>query len=131
MAESPADPGCTVLPRLRVLVGGEIALGPGKVALLEAIEAHGTLAQAADALDMSYMRAWKLVQTMNVCFRGPLVETARGGRGKGSARLTPLGREVARLYRRMEAESLQAVSATWTTLRASLAGSDATTLRHT
>src|ERR1700724_2871182 len=51
-----------VRPRIRVLCGGEIALGPGKVALLEAIHASASLTAAARLLGMSYMRAWKLVQ---------------------------------------------------------------------
>ena len=58
---------------------------------------------------MSYMRAWKLVQTMNACFREPLVETSRGGTGHGKAALTETGRPVRDLYRRMEADCLQAM----------------------
>jgi hypothetical protein len=73
-AESTA-PGRTVSPRIRVRRGDEIALGPGKVALLEAIHSGGSLTVAARGLGMSYMRAWKLVQTMNACFREPLVTT--------------------------------------------------------
>ena len=102
-----------VKPRLRVLAGADIALGPGKVALLDAIEEHGTLAGAAQALEMSYMRAWKLVQTMNACFREPLVETSRGGTAHGKAALTPAGREVRALYRAMEKACLQAVQPMW------------------
>jgi hypothetical protein len=45
-------------PRLRVLHGEEIALGPGKVALLEQIGQTGTVAEAARLLGMSYTRAW-------------------------------------------------------------------------
>ena len=53
---------------------------------------------------MSYMRAWKLLQTMNSCFREPLVDTARGGAGHGKATLTATGRAALTLYRRMESE---------------------------
>ena len=62
---SPARLANAVWPRLRVLHGKEIALGPGKVSLLEEIERTGTLAEAARGLGMSYMRAWHLLQTMN------------------------------------------------------------------
>ena len=110
-----------VHPRLRVLRGEDIALGPGKVALLEAIAARGTLARAAQDIGMSYMRAWKLVQTMNRCFRQPLVETARGGSAKGRATLTAEGEAVVALYRRMEAESLAALRDTWGELARRLA----------
>ncbi len=99
----------TVKPRLRILAGDVIALGPGKVALLDSIDQHGTLAGAAQALEMSYMRAWTLVQTMNACFREPLIETSRGGTARGKATLTPTGRAVRDLYRAMETACLQAV----------------------
>jgi len=112
----------TVKPRLRVLAGADIALGPGKVALLDAIEEHGTLVGAAQVLEMSYMRAWKLVQTMNVCFREPLVETSRGGTARGKAALTPTGRAVRDLYRAMEGACLQAVRPLWDEMRAYLDG---------
>lgn len=111
---SPPPPfRISVRPRIRILRGEEVALGPGKAALLEAIAATGTLARAAEALGMSYMRAWRLVQTMNRCFLRPLVETARGGKQGGQASLTPGGRAVLQLYRRMEQSSLAAVEPAW------------------
>jgi len=100
-------------PRLRVLHGEEIALGPGKADLLAAIERAGTLAEAAKLLGMSYMRAWKLLRTMNACFKEPLVATARGGSEHGHAALTETGRAVLALYRRMEEEARQAVEPAW------------------
>lgn len=106
-------PKLAVHPRIRVLRGKEIALGPGKADLLDAIECDGTLAGAARDLGMSYNRAWMLLQTMNACFRGPLVETARGGSGRGHASLTPTGHAVLALYRRMEAESRAALEPAW------------------
>lgn len=111
----------TIHPRIRVLHGTEIALGPGKVDLLEAIERTGTLAEAARSLGMSYMRAWKLLQTLNGCFREPLVDTSRGGKEHGGATLTETGRAVVALYRRMERDSLQAVEPSWRELLEHLA----------
>lgn len=92
-------------PRLRVLLGAAIALGPGKADLLEAIAASGSIAAAARGLGMSYRRAWLLVRTMNRSFRGDLVAAAPGGRRGGGAGLTPLGREVLAQYRAMEAKA--------------------------
>lgn len=112
----------TLSPRLRVLHGTDIALGPGKVALLDAIEESGTLAGAAQALGMSYMRAWKLVRTMNACFREPLVETSRGGQGHGKAQLTETGRRVRELYRSMEESCLRAAQPEWAELMGYLSG---------
>lgn len=111
----------TIRSRIRILHGTEIALGPGKVELLEAIERTGTLAEAARSLDMSYMRAWKLLQTMNACFRQPLVNTSRGGTGHGRATLTEAGHMAVALYRRMEQDSLRAIEPAWRALLEQLA----------
>ena len=97
-------------PRLRVLFGSSIAMGPGKADLLDAIEAAGSITGAARRMGMSYRRAWLLVETMNQCFRAPLVEAARGGAGGGGARLTDLGREALQRYRDMEAKASASVA---------------------
>lgn len=89
-------------PRLRLLFGDAIALGPGKVELLELIAETGSISAAARRMGMSYRRAWLLVETMNQCFRSPLVETAKGGKGGGGANISELGQEVLGRYRRME-----------------------------
>lgn len=106
-----------LVPRLRVVTDGTIVLGPGKADLLEAIARTGTLRDAAAAMEMSYMRAWKLVQVMNEAFREPLVTTTRGGADGGRAQLTAAGNEVLKLYRQLERESLAATKESWKTLR--------------
>lgn len=110
-------PAALVRPRIRVLRGAEVALGPGKVALLAAIGDSDCLAGAARALGMSYMRAWRLIQTMNACFREPLVATRRGGKRHGGATLTAAGRRVLALYRQMEQASVEAIAPGWQELR--------------
>jgi len=97
-------------PRWRVTRGGEIALGPGKADLLEAIERTRAISRAAADLEMSYRRAWLLVAQMNRWFRQPVVETSPW-RGEGAA-LTPMGRRVLQLYRRLEARSIAGARAT-------------------
>lgn len=97
-------------PRIRLLIGDAVALGPGKARLLEAIGETGSIAAAARAMGMSYGRAWQLVQAMNGDFREPLIERAAGGRGGGGALLTELGREALTRYRDMEAQADAAVS---------------------
>ncbi len=92
-------------PRLRVLMGSSIAMGPGKADLLQAIADAGSITRAARRMSMSDRRAWLLVETMNLCVRAPLVETSRGGAGGGGARLTALGREALARYRDMEAKA--------------------------
>jgi len=56
----------TLRPRFRVQRGLDVALGPGKVDLLELIGRTGSIAEAAKRMEMSYMRAWKLVKTWRI-----------------------------------------------------------------
>lgn len=97
-------------PRLRILFSHAIAIGPGKAELLENIAETGSISAAARRMNMSYRRAWLLVDTMNQCFKSPLVETATGGKGGGGARITDFGSEVLRRYRDMEDKAARAVS---------------------
>jgi len=104
-------------PRFRILRGTKIAFGPGKADLLEQIAETGSIGGAAKRMGMSYMRAWSLIQEMNRCFKQPVIESARGGRQHGGAGLTPAGRHVLALYRRMEKHSLKAIQSDWEMLR--------------
>lgn len=88
--------------RLRVRVGETIAIGPGKIDLLEAIDAAGSLTAAARAIGMSYRRAWMLLDELNRSMREVAVDTAVGGRNGGGSVLTASGRELLELYRRIE-----------------------------
>jgi molybdate transport system regulatory protein len=97
-------------PRLRILFGHVIPIGPGKADLLEHIAETGSISAAARRMGMSYRRAWLLVDTMNQCFKSPVVETATGGKGGGGARISDFGREVLRRYREMEDKAAQAVA---------------------
>jgi molybdate transport system regulatory protein len=88
--------------RLRITRGDDIAVGPGKVDLLEAIASTGSITAAARQLAMSYRRAWLLVDTMNRCFEEPVVAAEAGGRRGGGTRLTATGRRAIAHYRRIE-----------------------------
>jgi molybdate transport system regulatory protein len=92
--------------RIRIFHGGEAALGLGRAELLARIGETQSIAQAARDMGMSYMKAWKLIQSMNRCFKEPAVEVQRGGKGGGTARLSATGASALELYRRMEGESL-------------------------
>ena len=85
--------------KLQLYCGDEIAMGPGKADLLEAIAHAGSISAAGRALGMSYRRAWLLVDTMNRCFDKPLVETHPGGGKNAGARLTPEGERALTAYR--------------------------------
>jgi molybdate transport system regulatory protein len=113
----------TVRPRIRIVRDDDdatIILGPGKADLLEAIARTGSIRSAARSLDMSYMRAWNLVRTMNAAFRSPLVEKERGGAEQGGTHLTERGTRILTLYRAMESQAEKAIAATWRKLREEL-----------
>jgi molybdate transport system regulatory protein len=113
----------TVQFRLRILNGADIAVGPGKIELLEAIAGTGSITSAAKSLGMSYRRAWLLVDTMNRCFKSRVVETEAGGKRGGGTQLTALGATVVRSYRRIEARAVKAGAAEIATLTRLLASS--------
>lgn len=108
MTGHPADDRARARFRLRIRKGDDIAVGPGKIDLLEAIAASGSITAAARALGMSYRRAWLLVDTMNRCFREPVVAAEAGGAQGGGTALTPLGRAVVTHYRAAEARAAKA-----------------------
>jgi molybdate transport system regulatory protein len=87
---------------IRIDFGPGTRVGPGKVALLEQIAAHGSISAGARALDMSYRRAWELIEELNGIFGQPVVEPKTGGRKGGGATLTALGLSLITRYRAME-----------------------------
>jgi len=94
--------------KAQFLCGGELAMGPGKADLLDAIQAEGSISGAGRRLGMSYRRTWLLVDAMNRCWAEPLVEaTAGGGQSKG-ARVTEAGQDILAAYRALEARLAEA-----------------------
>lgn len=87
--------------RLQVMSAETGAMGPGKAAVLEAIQTHGSISGAGRALSMSYKRCWALVDEMNRCWRTPLVTAVRGGPTQG-ALLTEEGTVVLEAFRSLE-----------------------------
>ncbi len=88
--------------KIQLYCGDEIAMGPGKADLLDAIDQEGSISGAGRAMGMSYRRTWLLVDVMNRCWAGPLVETIAGGSRDKGAHITPLGRIVLRHYRSLQ-----------------------------
>lgn len=87
---------------IRIDFGPELRIGPGKIALLEQIAALGSISAVGRAMDMSYRRAWELIEELNSIFGKPVVESRSGGRKGGGATLTPLGLSLISRYRAME-----------------------------
>jgi molybdate transport system regulatory protein len=95
---------------LRVYFRDDSWVGPGKVRLLEAIQETGSISAAARAMDRSYRRAWLLIDGLNALFDTPVVSTTLGGRGGGTASLTPFGIEIVKRYRAMHAAAERAIA---------------------
>ncbi len=102
--------------RLRIRCGGEIVIGPGKVALLEAVGSSGSIAAAARTLDMSYRRAWLLIDQMNRGLREPVIAAKTGGARGGGAVLTTTAHDIIRRYRAIEQLAQQAAAEELATL---------------
>jgi molybdate transport system regulatory protein len=99
-------------PRLSIridLASGD-RIGPGKIALLEAIQSTGSISAGARSLGMSYRRAWLLVEEVNHGLRRPAVTAETGGRSGGGAVLTPVGNRIIALYRAIETNARTAAS---------------------
>ena len=101
---------------LRIEFDSERAIGPGKVRLLELIDRHRSIAAAGRAMDMSYRRAWLLVDALNHCFDEPVVQAQHGGKAGGGAMLTDFGRRLVDHYRAIEEEADRATRRRMTAL---------------
>ncbi|NPV21772.1 winged helix-turn-helix domain-containing protein [Bradyrhizobium aeschynomenes] len=104
-------PKPTALPSLslRIDLDDGSRIGPGKIALLENIERHGSISAAGRAMEMSYKRAWDLVDEINRVCRQPAVARQTGGRNGGGAALTAFGEQLVERYRRIERDAASAV----------------------
>lgn len=96
--------------RMRAYRGDDIAVGPGKIALLQAIERTRSISAAARELGMSYRRAWLLVDELNRSLREPAVETATGGAHGGGSMVTPSGLALIECYRAIETTAAAAAA---------------------
>jgi molybdate transport system regulatory protein len=102
----PPDAGLLTL-RIDLPAG---RIGPGKVALLEAIAATGSISAAARSLGMSYRRAWDLCESLTAVLGAPAVSASPGGAGGGGATLTGEGRQLVADYRAIQQAAQQAAA---------------------
>jgi molybdate transport system regulatory protein len=103
--------GARSLPSLsvRIDLAAEGRIGPGKIQLLENIRQYGSISAAGRAMDMSYKRAWDLVDEINRICRQAAVERQTGGKNGGGAVLTPFGISLVTRYRKIERDAASAV----------------------
>src|SRR6202171_1790726 len=99
------------LPSLsvRIDLDSEGRIGPGKIQLLENIRSCGSISAAGRAMDMSYKRAWDLVDEINRICRHPAIARQTGAKTGGGAVLTPFGMSLVARYRKIERDAASAV----------------------
>lgn len=110
MLRRMTKPDNELRPVLRIDFPPEDRLGRGKILLLELIRQTGSISAAGRAMNMSYRRAWLLVDALNRMFREPAVESQRGGKQGGGAALTAFGEELVERFRAMEARARAAIA---------------------
>ena len=122
-APNMPKPDAKPLPSLsiRIDLDPESRIGPGKVRLLENIHACGSISAAGRAMEMSYKRAWDLVDEVNRICRQPAVQRQTGGKKGGGAVLTPFGVSLVARYRKIEHAAMSAVRKELQALRTDIA----------
>ena len=87
-----------VKSRIWIEVNGNILLGEGRIKLLKAIAKEGSLSKAAKSMDMSYRKAWNLIDSINKSAKKPVVSKTIGGVGGGGAILTDHGNKLIDIF---------------------------------
>jgi molybdate transport system regulatory protein len=105
---------------VRIDLDAEGRIGPGKIELLESIHRCGSISAAGRAMEMSYKRAWDLVDEINRICRQSAVERQTGGKNGGGAVLTPFGLSLVARYRRIERDAASAVRGELQALRSEI-----------
>lgn len=82
----------------------DLLFGKGKTEILEYIDEFGSIAKAAEKLDMSYKKAWSHIQVLQNNLDDVLVETQKGGGEQGGTTLTPKAYEYIAKYRQLQNE---------------------------
>ncbi len=80
--------------RIWIEEGDNVLLGEGRVRLLKAIDKTGSLSKAAKSLQISYKKAWTLIDAVNKSSRQPVTVASIGGKGGGGAVLTEYGKKL-------------------------------------
>ena len=89
--------------RIWVEVNGKVLLGEGRIKLPKAIDEKGSLSKAAKSMEMSYKKAWNLVNSINNSAKEPVVSKTTGGKGGGGAILTNHGKELISIFETINA----------------------------
>lgn len=96
--------------KIKIQVGKNLSIGPGKVALLESIISKGSISSAAKAMGMSYRKAWKLITEINDASLNKIIITNTGGKGIGGTKISPEGQKFIKTFRAIEKKVLTEVT---------------------
>jgi molybdate transport system regulatory protein len=80
---------------------GERFFGPGRVELLERIEATGSINKAAKQMGMSYKKAWEMINVLNTQTSKPFVITQAGGEKGGGSVITEDAKELIAYHKQL------------------------------
>lgn len=78
-----------------------ILISEGRIQLLKLIESTGSLNKASKQMNISYQKAWKLVDASNKASKEPLIATQVGGNKGGGTVITPYGKSLIESYEKI------------------------------
>lgn len=105
---------------IRIDLGPEDHIGPGKIELLERVAELGSISAAGRSMGMSYRRAWDLIDQINRKFEKPVVAAHTGGKAGGGTKLTKFGEDLVRNYRAIAEKALRSSKANMDAINRSL-----------
>lgn len=91
----------TIKGSLWIECNGERFFGPGPAELLERINNTGSINQAAKQMQMSYKKAWEIINMLNSSSAQPLVVTQTGGSSGGGSVITDEAKALIAWYRQL------------------------------
>ncbi|TRZ41962.1 winged helix-turn-helix domain-containing protein [Robertkochia solimangrovi] len=88
-------------------IDNEKFFGPGPAQLLALIDEMGSLSKAAREMNMSYKKAWSIIDELNQKGSTTYVILHKGGSKGGGAELTETARNVLKSYKELFSEMYQ------------------------
>ena len=91
-----------IKPMVRVsFVGEEKFFGKGIAELLQLVDKYGTIQKACKSMDMSYSKAWKIINRLENELGFKVLETKAGGKKGGESYLTDDAKDLLNRFKKM------------------------------